>query len=67
MNNNIEVKALRNTESNLKILKEIGERKISKEYHILRNASKIVLVSHYIWEMCDYCNLDKTDDGIIDL
>jgi len=66
IDNQFELKVLKNNENNLKILIALGERDVSKEYHILMGKNKLALVTHYIWEDCDYCNSDCDDKGIID-
>lgn len=67
LNSNFKMRVLKNNETNLKILMAIGNQEVSKEYHILRNRLKLVLISHPVWEKCEYCNLDIRDDGIIDM
>jgi hypothetical protein len=63
----IEVITLRNTEKNMQFLVGVGESKAHREYHILRNESKIAIVTHYVWDSCDYCTADCDDGGVIDL
>jgi len=63
----IELKVLRNTVTNLDVLKKIAEQTPSKEYHILIGQTRIALITHYLWEECDYCNWEYDEDGVIEL
>lgn len=63
----LEVKSLKNTETNIKFLTALGEREACKEYHVLVNKKRAVLVMHHLWFDCQYCNLDTEGTGIIDM
>jgi len=62
-----ELKVLKNNEANLKLLITIGEKEASKEYHILMNKKKLALITHLVWDKCDYCNATCDEKGIINL
>lgn len=62
-----ELKILKNNEANLKILIIIGEKEASKEYHILMNKKKLALITHAIWNTCEYCNATCDERGVINL
>lgn len=66
-NQKYRVKALKNTESNFETIKRLSEDGITETHHILMDEKNIALVSHSIWEECEYCNCDCDEDGIIDL
>lgn len=67
LKSNFELKLFRRTNENMAIAIEIAERRPSKQYHILVNEKKIALVTHYIWEECQYCTYGEDEDGIIEL
>lgn len=63
----IKLRVFRNTKTNMAVVMEIASREEYKgfDFHILVNDSKIALVSHYLWEDCDYCYYEDNDDGVI--
>ena len=67
IDSSLTVRALANTPSNLKTLSAIGESRASNEYHIFRNETKFVLITHYTWDSCPFCNADTGDTGIVDM
>ena len=67
LESNISVRSLANTPANMGALVAIGEKRASNDYHILRNSRRLVLITHYTWERCDFCNSGADENGIIDM
>ena len=67
LKSSFELRVFRRTNENMAIAIELAEREPAKEYHILVNDKKIALVTHFIWDECQYCTYKENDEGFIEL
>ena len=64
---NIKLRVFKRTPINMAIAKELAEREPSNEYHLLANSKKIALVTHCIWDTCQFCTAKEDDEGVIEM